>query len=224
MEVYLNKQDDKPVLTLKGDLTFEAEEKVMLAVGSILKSSSSLYIDLSAVEYLNSGGIAVLIGIAQEALKCHCPVTILDPDQHHLKIFKMVGLTKFVHVEAQSRSQISPHPERRSSRRRNVSTPVAVSVGISHGTKQWNCVSRDISLTGIFLLTDKMVEVGKAVKLEFSMPEDATLLKIRGTVARTQVGNIGFPAGIGIKFGKLPPDINKAIKKYVAALGKVIPS
>ena len=161
MEVYLNKQDDKPVLTLKGDLTFEAEEKVMLAVGSVLKSSSSLYIDLSAVEYLNSGGIAVLIEIAQEALKCHCPVTILDPDQHHLKIFKMVGLTKFVHVEAQSRSQISPHPERRSSRRRN---------------------------------------------------------------ARTQVVNIDVPAGIGIKFKKLPPDINKAIKKYVEALGKVISS
>jgi len=224
MEVYLNKQDDKPVLTLRGDLTFEAEEKVMLAVGSVLKSSSILYIDLSAVEYLNSGGIAVLIGIAQESLKCHCPVTILDPNQHHLKIFKMVGLTKFVRVEAQAASQISPHSERRLSTRRNVSTPVAVSVKVSQGTQRWSCVSRDISFTGIFLLTDKMVNMGKAVKLEFSMPEDATHLKIQGTVARTQVGNIGFPAGIGIKFGKLSPHIHKAIKRYVEALGKVIPS
>jgi len=223
MKVYLNKLDDKSVLTLIGDLTFEAEEKVMLAVGSALKSSSSLYIDLSAVEYLNSGGIAVLIGIAQEALKYHCPVTILDPNQHHLKIFKMVGLTKFVSVEARTPSKISPHPERRSSMRRNVSTPVAVSVEVSQGTQRWSCVSRDISLTGIFLLTDKMVDVGKTVKMEFSMPEDITPLKLQGTVARTQVGNIGFPAGIGIKFGSLSPDMREAIKRYVEALGKIIP-
>lgn len=221
MDVTVHKREGEHVIALSGDLTTQAEGPVMAAVTLAITSSANISIDLSHVEYLNSGGIAILIGVVQEAKKHGRSMKLLNPDQHHMRIFKMIGLARFVTIESDPSHQPAPRMERRSSDRRLVSMPVAVSVEVSHGTGQWSCMSRDISTTGIFLLTDRSIRTGAPVNLEFTLPGEQSPLKINGNIIRLQQADEEHPAGLGIKFQD-SASIPEAIRRYIGTIGTMV--
>ena len=99
IEVSISQKHDVWVLNIKGDVTTitggaieEAYQKVSTAEGKKIL----LYFDKDG--YINSGGIAILIGIASESRKKEQKIRMTGLSDHFQKIFDMVGLTKYAEI------------------------------------------------------------------------------------------------------------------------------
>lgn len=49
-------------------------------------------------DYINSAGIAIIIGITTESRNNGQTLRIVEPNKHFQKIFDMIGLTQYVQV------------------------------------------------------------------------------------------------------------------------------
>jgi anti-sigma B factor antagonist len=89
------------VLELSGDLTKSAETKLL----SLLEQEAELghgvrflALDLTKVEYINSGGMAVLIRFARMGSKAGVHTFSWGVSSHYEKLFRMVGLTEYMMI------------------------------------------------------------------------------------------------------------------------------
>ena len=98
-EISISKKNDVSIINLKGDVTAitgEAIEKAYEKVSTEGAKKILLYFDKDG--YINSGGIAILIGIASESAKNKQKIRITGLSSHFQKIFNMVGLTKYTEI------------------------------------------------------------------------------------------------------------------------------
>jgi anti-anti-sigma factor len=99
IEVSISKRDDVSIINIKGDVTAitgEAIEDAYQEVSAEGAKKILLYFDKE--DYINSGGIAFLIGIASESKKIEQKIRITGLSSHFQKIFNMVGLTKYTEI------------------------------------------------------------------------------------------------------------------------------
>jgi anti-anti-sigma factor len=92
-------KDDVSILNIKGDVTANSGAAIEEAYQKVSAGGAKkilLYFDED--EYINSGGIAILIGIASESIKTAQKIRITDLSSHFQKIFNMVGLTKYTEI------------------------------------------------------------------------------------------------------------------------------
>ncbi len=85
------------VVVLKGDITASSSE----AWGQLTGQDpwpQAMLLDFSKVEYINSSGIALLIGLVREARKHGGAVRARGLSEHYRKIFRMVGLSEYVQI------------------------------------------------------------------------------------------------------------------------------
>ena len=101
IEISISKKDDVSIINIKGDVTSitgEAIEDAYQKVSTDGAKKILLYFDKDG--YINSGGIAILIGIASESRKKEQKIRITGLSSHFQKIFDMVGLTKYTEIFA----------------------------------------------------------------------------------------------------------------------------
>jgi anti-anti-sigma factor len=99
IQVSISKKDDVSILNIKGDVTAVSAETIEEAYQKVSKDGAKkilLYFDQDG--YINSGGIAILIGIASESRKNEQTIRITGLSSHFQKIFNMVGLTKYTEI------------------------------------------------------------------------------------------------------------------------------
>jgi len=99
IQVSISNRDDVSILNIKGDVTAitgEAIEEAYQKVSTDGAKKILLYFDKDG--YINSGGIAILIGIASESRKKDQKIRITGLSSHFQKIFDMVGLTKYTEI------------------------------------------------------------------------------------------------------------------------------
>jgi anti-anti-sigma factor len=99
IQVSISQKDDVSILNIKGDVTTIAGESIEEAYQKVTTAGAKkilLYFDKDG--YINSGGIAILIGIASESRKNGQTVRMTGLSGHFQKIFNMVGLTKYTEV------------------------------------------------------------------------------------------------------------------------------
>ncbi len=99
IQISISKKNDVSIINIKGDVTAitgEAIEKAYEKVTADGAEKILLYFDQDG--YINSGGIAVLIGIASESAKKKQTIRITGLSSHFQKIFHMVGLTKYTAI------------------------------------------------------------------------------------------------------------------------------
>jgi anti-anti-sigma factor len=99
IEISNSKKGDVSIINIKGDVTAitgvaieDAYQKESLAGAKKIL----LYFDKE--DYINSGGIAILIGIASESRKKEQIMRITGLSSHFQKIFDMVGLTRYIEI------------------------------------------------------------------------------------------------------------------------------
>jgi len=88
----------KPVTALRftGDISSASKEAVVGTYEALDKASNQLILlEFGGVEYLNSSGIALVIQVLMEAKKSGQTVAICGLTQHFIKVFTMVGITKY---------------------------------------------------------------------------------------------------------------------------------
>ena len=99
LEVTTGQKDDVTILHLKGDVTavtgkiIEAEYKKASEM-----DAKKLILLFNGENYINSGGIAALILIASQSKKKGQQIFMTGLTDHFLKIFEMVGLSKYINI------------------------------------------------------------------------------------------------------------------------------
>ncbi len=99
IQVSISRKEDVSILQIKGDVTAITGESIEEAYQKVTTEGAKkilLYFDQDG--YINSGGIAILIGIASESRKKGQTVRITGLSGHFQKIFNMVGLTKYTEI------------------------------------------------------------------------------------------------------------------------------
>ena len=91
---------DEAVITLTGDLNALAQESFEAAVDRALAGPpEELVVDFSGVTFVNSTGIALLVGLLGRARSARVLVTARGLDEHHHHIFTITRLSDFMRLE-----------------------------------------------------------------------------------------------------------------------------
>ncbi len=99
IQVSISQKDDVSILQIKGDVTAITGESIEEAYQKITTAGAKkllFYFDQDG--YINSGGIAILIGITSESRKNEQKIRMTGLSSHFQKIFNMVGLTKYTDI------------------------------------------------------------------------------------------------------------------------------
>src|SRR5262249_37010490 len=93
---------DAPRLTiidLEGEVTTFAEEAITGAYRQASdRGAENILMNFGGVDYLNSAGISIIIGVLTEARKADQRLLITGLTAHYRKIFQMMGLTQYAPV------------------------------------------------------------------------------------------------------------------------------
>ena len=98
-QVSISQKDDVSILNIKGDVTAISGETIEEANQKVTTAGAKkmlFYFDQDG--YINSGGIAILIGITSESRKNEQKIRMTGLSSHFQKIFSMVGLTKYTEI------------------------------------------------------------------------------------------------------------------------------
>jgi anti-sigma B factor antagonist len=83
-------------LRFSGDISSASKDAVVGTYQALVKNSNKhILLDFKGVEYLNSSGIALVIQLLMEASKSSQTVAICGLTPHFMKVFTMVGITKY---------------------------------------------------------------------------------------------------------------------------------
>ena len=87
------------IIDLAGDITTFAEEAINKAYHDASSDGAhNIIFNFREDDYINSAGIAILIGILTEARKRDQRLLMTGLSGHFQKIFRMVGLTQYANV------------------------------------------------------------------------------------------------------------------------------
>lgn len=92
-------RDGVAIIDLVGDVTTFAEEKINAAYREVTnRSSRFVLLNFRQNDYINSAGIAILIGIVTEVNRNNQKLAVSGLSPHFQKIFRMVGLAQYAEI------------------------------------------------------------------------------------------------------------------------------
>ncbi len=96
IQVLVRGEGDATIIDLVGDVTTFAEEAINQAYQSASADGAiNIIFNFRENDYINSAGIAILIGVVTEARKRDQKLLMTGLSAHFQKIFRMVGLTQY---------------------------------------------------------------------------------------------------------------------------------
>jgi anti-anti-sigma factor len=99
LTVSTRERDGVAIIDLVGDVTTFAEEKINTAYREIThKGARFVLLNFRQNDYINSAGIAILIGIVTEVTRNQQKLAVSGLSQHFQKIFRMVGLAQYAEI------------------------------------------------------------------------------------------------------------------------------
>lgn len=92
-------RDGVAIIDLVGDVTTFAEEKINQAYREVTNQGAHfVLLNFRQNDYINSAGIAILIGIVTEVNRNQQKLAVSGLSQHFQKIFRMVGLAQYAEI------------------------------------------------------------------------------------------------------------------------------
>jgi anti-anti-sigma factor len=100
LTVSIRQRDGVSIIDLMGDVTTFAEEKINTAYREVTEEGSRyVLLNFRQNDYINSAGIAILIGIVTEVNRNNQQkLAFSGLSQHFQKIFRMVGLAQYAEI------------------------------------------------------------------------------------------------------------------------------
>jgi anti-sigma B factor antagonist len=97
LEVAVRPSADGPVITLRGDIDGTARDQLMTAYEEAAKDGR-LLLDFAAVDYINSTGIALIVGLLARARAEQRPVAASGLSDHYRQIFEITRIADFMTI------------------------------------------------------------------------------------------------------------------------------
>ena len=99
LEISIRSKGDVSIVDIKGDVTAPTGQPIEDAYKQITAAGAQkILVTFASDCYINSGGIAILIGILSESRKKGQAIRMTGLSSHFQKIFAMVGLTKHAQI------------------------------------------------------------------------------------------------------------------------------
>ena len=99
LEISIRSKGDVSIIDIKGDVTAPTGQPIEDAYNQVAAAGAKKILVTFAPDcYINSGGIAILIGVVSECRKKGQTVRMTGLSSHFQKIFAMVGLTKHAQI------------------------------------------------------------------------------------------------------------------------------
>ncbi|QNI33156.1 STAS domain-containing protein [Alloacidobacterium dinghuense] len=87
------------ILAFSGDISSSSKESILGAYNNLDGATSKILLDFTAVDYINSSGIAIIIQMLLEASKSAArTIAIFGLSSHFQKVFSMVGINKYAAI------------------------------------------------------------------------------------------------------------------------------
>jgi anti-anti-sigma factor len=100
LEVTLRERDGAVVLALHGEVNASAEAALQSAYGEATSAGpAAVVLDFSDVEYINSTGIALIVGLLAQARARDVEVRATGLSDHYREIFEITRLADFMTIE-----------------------------------------------------------------------------------------------------------------------------
>jgi len=91
------REDGVAVLDLSGDVSAGAESALEAAYGEVA-TEPVVVLDFAAVDYINSTGIALIVGLLAQARKSGQEIRARGLAQHYREIFRITRLSDFMTI------------------------------------------------------------------------------------------------------------------------------
>lgn len=99
LEIAIRPKGGVSAIDIRGDVTAVTAQPIEDAYQKVTAAGAKKILLVFASDcYINSGGIAILIGILSETKKKEQVLRITGLSQHFQKIFAMVGITKYAQI------------------------------------------------------------------------------------------------------------------------------
>lgn len=99
------------IIDLEGDINRQAEAALDQAFVEIEASRpDTLVLNFSEVAYINSTGIALIIGLLTRARKQHVGVVAYGLSEHYREIFDITRLSDYISIYADERAALASLP------------------------------------------------------------------------------------------------------------------
>jgi anti-anti-sigma factor len=99
LTVTTREREGVAIIDLVGDVTTFAEEKINSAYREVTnRGARFVLLNFRQNDYINSAGIAILIGIVTEVNRNSQKLAVSGLSQHFQKIFRMVGLAQYAEI------------------------------------------------------------------------------------------------------------------------------
>jgi anti-anti-sigma factor len=95
-DVRVVKRGEDAVLEMRGTVTRTAQEKMEAAYREATAGSRRVLLDFGAVEYINSTGIAVIVGLLAMARADKREIGAFGLSDHYRKVFQITRLSDFM--------------------------------------------------------------------------------------------------------------------------------
>jgi anti-anti-sigma factor len=95
----LRQEDQMVVIDLVGSINAQADQdfnQAYRAADSL--NSETIALNFSGVDYINSTGIALIVGLLAEARKSHKRLVVYGLSEHYLEIFQITRLADFMDI------------------------------------------------------------------------------------------------------------------------------
>ena len=88
------------VLALIGEINGQADAALSAAFQEAeAMSPTRLVLDFEQVDYINSTGIALIVGVLAKARAAHIPLTAVSLSEHYREIFTITRLSDFIEIQ-----------------------------------------------------------------------------------------------------------------------------
>lgn len=94
--VHVEKSAGRDALRMSGDLTGQARDQMNEAYAEA--AGPSIVLDFRDVQYINSTGIAVIVGVLAQARATGREVRAFGLDEHYRKIFQITRIADFMNI------------------------------------------------------------------------------------------------------------------------------
>ncbi len=111
LEAHVRHQPRVAIINLEGEINGFAEEVLDLAYADAeTEGSDAIVLNFSKVDYINSTGIALIVGLLAKARKSHRRLLACGLSEHYIEIFQITRLADFMTVFPDEKSAVDVVP------------------------------------------------------------------------------------------------------------------
>ena len=97
--IALREEPSLVIIDIAGEVTTFAEDAIMGAYREATqRGADRILVNFAQVDYINSAGVAVMIGLLAEARQRDQHIMVSGLTPHYTKVFDMMGLARYIRI------------------------------------------------------------------------------------------------------------------------------